>query len=63
MPILLPAYVCAQGFTKWEAGYSVAVFAVFDLLGGLGLGWISDFQLFDPRKIALQGEIHDVNKS
>ncbi|XP_023248288.1 monocarboxylate transporter 12-like isoform X2 [Copidosoma floridanum] len=46
----LPAYVHGSGYTKPEAGYLVAVSAVFDLCGRLGLGWLSDLQLFDRRK-------------
>ncbi|XP_011499502.1 PREDICTED: monocarboxylate transporter 13 [Ceratosolen solmsi marchali] len=46
----LPAYVHARGYTKPEAGYLVAISATFDLCGRLGLGWLSDLQLFDRRK-------------
>lgn len=46
----LPAYVISMGYTKSEAGYLVAVCAAFDLCGRLGLGWLSDLQLFDRRK-------------
>ena len=46
----LPAYVHARGYTKPEAAYLVAISAVFDLCGRLGLGWLSDLQLFDRRK-------------
>ncbi|XP_046742111.1 monocarboxylate transporter 12 [Diprion similis] len=46
----LPAYVHAAGYTKTEAGYLVAISAVLDLCGRLGLGWLSDLQLFDRRK-------------
>lgn len=46
----LPAYVHADGYTKSEAGYLVAISAIFDLCGRLGLGWLSDLQLFDRRK-------------
>ncbi|XP_076674599.1 monocarboxylic acid transporter silnoon isoform X1 [Andrena cerasifolii] len=46
----LPAYVHAAGYTKSEAGYLVAISAVLDLCGRLGLGWLSDLQLFDRRK-------------
>ncbi|XP_015173576.1 PREDICTED: monocarboxylate transporter 12 isoform X2 [Polistes dominula] len=46
----LPAYVHAGGYTKAEAGYLVAISAALDLCGRLGLGWLSDLQLFDRRK-------------
>lgn len=46
----LPAYVHAAGYTKSEAGYLVAISAVLDLCGRLGLGWLSDLRLFDRRK-------------
>ena len=46
----LPAYVHASGYTKSEAGYLVAISATLDLCGRLGLGWLSDLQLFDRRK-------------
>ncbi|KAL7295458.1 hypothetical protein TKK_0011111 [Trichogramma kaykai] len=46
----LPAYVLARGYTKSEAGYLVAISAALDLCGRLGLGWLSDLQLFDRRK-------------
>ncbi|XP_058804097.1 monocarboxylate transporter 12 isoform X2 [Phymastichus coffea] len=46
----LPAYVHASGYTKPEAGYLVAISAVLDLCGRLGLGYLSDLQLFDRRK-------------
>ncbi|KAF7998310.1 hypothetical protein HCN44_009708 [Aphidius gifuensis] len=46
----LPAYVHACGYTKSEAGYLVAISAVLDLCGRLGLGWLSDLHLFDRRK-------------
>ncbi|XP_076287433.1 monocarboxylic acid transporter silnoon [Lasioglossum baleicum] len=46
----LPAYVHAAGYTKSEAGYLVAISAALDLCGRLGLGWLSDLQLFDRRK-------------
>lgn len=46
----LPAYVHAKGYTKSEAGYLVAISATLDLCGRLGLGWLSDLQLFDRRK-------------
>ncbi|KAI4499415.1 hypothetical protein M0802_005311 [Mischocyttarus mexicanus] len=46
----LPAYVHAAGYSKAEAGYLVAISAALDLCGRLGLGWLSDLQLFDRRK-------------
>ena len=46
----MPAHVHNQGYTKSEAGYLVAISAAFDLVGRLGLGWLSDLQLFDRRK-------------
>ncbi|XP_043270556.1 monocarboxylate transporter 12 [Venturia canescens] len=46
----LPAYVHAAGYSKSEAGYLVAISAALDLFGRLGLGWLSDLQLFDRRK-------------
>lgn len=50
MLYFLPAYVHQGGYTKTEAGYLVAISAAFDLCGRLGLGWLSDLQLFDRRK-------------
>ena len=47
----LPAYVLSTGYTKTEAGYLVAISAALDLCGRLGLGWLSDLQLFDRRKV------------
>ncbi|KAJ8674985.1 hypothetical protein QAD02_010771 [Eretmocerus hayati] len=46
----LPKYVNDMGYTKTEAGYLVAISAAFDLCGRLGLGYLSDLQLFDRRK-------------
>ncbi|XP_065368220.1 uncharacterized protein Sln [Calliphora vicina] len=46
----LPAHVISIGYNKSEAGYLVTVSAVLDLVGRLGLGWLSDLQLFDRRK-------------
>ncbi|XP_063993451.1 monocarboxylate transporter 12-B [Diachasmimorpha longicaudata] len=46
----LPAYVHNSGYSKSEAGYLVAISAALDLCGRLGLGWLSDLQLFDRRK-------------
>lgn len=46
----LPAYVLSAGYTKTEAGYLVAISAALDLCGRLGLGWLSDLQLFNRRK-------------
>lgn len=39
------------GYTKTEAGYLVAVSAVLDLIGRLGLGYLSDLQIFDRKKV------------
>jgi len=39
-----------SGYNKSEAGYLVAVSAVLDLIGRLGLGWLCDLQLFDRKK-------------
>lgn len=50
MLFYLPAYVISAGYTKSEAGYLVAVSAALDLIGRLGLGWLSDLQLFDRKK-------------
>lgn len=50
MLFYLPAYVTSAGYTKSEAGYLVAVSAAMDLIGRLGLGWLSDLQLFDRKK-------------
>uniref|UniRef100_A0A1A9V3B0 Major facilitator superfamily (MFS) profile domain-containing protein n=1 Tax=Glossina austeni TaxID=7395 RepID=A0A1A9V3B0_GLOAU len=46
----LPAHVISIGYNKSEAGYLVTISAVLDLVGRLGLGWLSDLQLFDRRK-------------
>ncbi|XP_055904859.1 uncharacterized protein LOC129940519 [Eupeodes corollae] len=46
----LPAHVISIGYSKSEAGYLVAVSAALDLIGRLGLGWLSDLQLFDRKK-------------
>ncbi|KAM8711164.1 hypothetical protein ACLKA7_000319 [Drosophila subpalustris] len=46
----LPAHVISIGYNKSEAGYLVAVSAVLDLCGRLGLGWLSDLHLFDLKK-------------
>ncbi|KAH8297041.1 hypothetical protein KR044_003994, partial [Drosophila immigrans] len=46
----LPAHVISIGYNKSEAGYLVAISAVLDLCGRLGLGWLSDLQLFDRKK-------------
>lgn len=46
----LPAYSLSAGYTKTEAGYLVAISAALDLCGRLGLGWLSDLQLFNRRK-------------
>ncbi|XP_037956194.1 monocarboxylate transporter 12-like [Teleopsis dalmanni] len=47
----LPAHVISIGYNKSQAGYLVAVSAVLDLCGRLGLGYLSDLQLFDRKKI------------
>lgn len=47
----LPAHVINNGYTKTEAGYFVAMSAALDLIGRLGLGWLSDMQLFDRKKV------------
>lgn len=41
---------CYSGFTKKEAGMLVAVSAALDLVGRLGLGYLSDLQIFDRKK-------------
>ncbi|XP_030375422.1 uncharacterized protein LOC115624737 [Scaptodrosophila lebanonensis] len=46
----LPAHTISIGYNKSEAGYLVAISAVLDLCGRLGLGWLSDLQLFDRKK-------------
>ncbi|EDX06669.1 GD10818 [Drosophila simulans] len=46
----LPAHVISIGYNKSEAGYLVAISAVLDLIGRLGLGWLCDLQLFDRKK-------------
>uniref|UniRef100_W8AK44 Monocarboxylate transporter 12 n=1 Tax=Ceratitis capitata TaxID=7213 RepID=W8AK44_CERCA len=46
----LPAHALSNGYNKSQAGYLVAVSAVLDLCGRLGLGWLSDLQLFDRKK-------------
>ncbi|KAH8324716.1 hypothetical protein KR074_009670 [Drosophila pseudoananassae] len=43
-------YSDLPGYNKSEAGYLVAISAVLDLCGRLGLGWLSDLQLFDRKK-------------
>lgn len=47
------------GYNKSEAGYLVAVSAVLDLIGRLGLGWLSDLQLFDRRKTYILWYVND----
>lgn len=54
----LPAYVLSAGYTKTEAGYLVAISAALDLLGRLGLGWLSDLQLFNRRKGYIGRYVH-----
>ncbi|XP_060808392.1 monocarboxylate transporter 12-like [Amyelois transitella] len=46
----LPAYTVAVGHTKAAAGRLVAISAVLDLCGRLGLGWLCDLHLFCRRK-------------
>ncbi|XP_022222702.2 uncharacterized protein LOC111074281 isoform X2 [Drosophila obscura] len=46
----LPAHVISIGYNKSEAGYLVAISAVLDLCGRLGLGWLSDLHLFDRKR-------------
>ncbi|XP_021205733.2 monocarboxylate transporter 12 [Bombyx mandarina] len=46
----LPAYTVAIGHTKAAAGRLVAISAVLDLCGRLGLGWLCDLHLFCRRK-------------
>ncbi|XP_053622340.1 monocarboxylate transporter 12 isoform X2 [Plodia interpunctella] len=46
----LPAYTVSAGHTKAAAGRLVAISAVLDLCGRLGLGWLCDLHLFCRRK-------------
>ncbi|KAI5636793.1 major facilitator superfamily domain-containing protein [Phthorimaea operculella] len=46
----LPAYTVAVGHSKSAAGRLVAISAVLDLIGRLGLGWLCDLHLFCRRK-------------
>ncbi|KAJ8706462.1 hypothetical protein PYW07_012540 [Mythimna separata] len=46
----LPAYTVAKGHSKSAAGHLVAISAVLDLCGRLGLGWLCDLHLFCRRK-------------
>ncbi|XP_013178858.1 PREDICTED: monocarboxylate transporter 2 [Papilio xuthus] len=46
----LPAYTVAAGHSKSAAGRLVAISAVLDLCGRLGLGWLCDLHLFCRRK-------------
>ncbi|XP_063372056.1 monocarboxylate transporter 12-like [Cydia amplana] len=46
----LPAYTVSAGHSKSAAGRLVAISAVLDLCGRLGLGWLCDLQLFCRRK-------------
>lgn len=46
----LPAHVISIGYNKSEAGYLVATSAALDLIGRLGLGWLTDLQIFDRKK-------------
>ncbi|XP_072946835.1 monocarboxylate transporter 12 [Epargyreus clarus] len=46
----LPAYTVAVGHSKAAAGHLVAISAVLDLCGRLGLGYLCDLHLFCRRK-------------
>lgn len=46
----LPAFVTTEGYAKSDAGYLVAISAVLDLCGRLGLGYLSDLHVFDRKK-------------
>ncbi|XP_041983756.1 monocarboxylate transporter 12 [Aricia agestis] len=46
----LPAYTVARGHSKSAAGHLVAISAVLDLCGRLGLGYLCDLHLFCRRK-------------
>ncbi|PZC72331.1 hypothetical protein B5X24_HaOG211309 [Helicoverpa armigera] len=46
----LPAYTVAAGHSKSAAGHLVAISAVLDLCGRLGLGYLCDLHLFCRRK-------------
>ncbi|CAG9577674.1 unnamed protein product [Danaus chrysippus] len=46
----LPAYTVAAGHSKAAAGHLVAISAILDLCGRLGLGWLCDLHLFCRRK-------------
>ncbi|XP_052748048.1 monocarboxylate transporter 12 [Galleria mellonella] len=46
----LPAYTVAVGHSKSAAGHLVAISAVLDLCGRLGLGYLCDLHLFCRRK-------------
>ncbi|KAL4702025.1 hypothetical protein ACJJTC_013542 [Scirpophaga incertulas] len=46
----LPAYAVSAGHTKGAAGHLVAISAVLDLCGRLGLGYLCDLHLFCRRK-------------
>ncbi|XP_037032883.1 uncharacterized protein LOC119071889 [Bradysia coprophila] len=50
MLYFLPAYALSADFTKSEAGLFVATSALLDLIGRLGLGYLSDLQIFDRKK-------------
>ncbi|CAK1547893.1 unnamed protein product [Leptosia nina] len=49
----LPAYTVAVGHSKAAAGRLVAISAVLDLCGRLGLGWLCDLHLFCRRAYGL----------
>ncbi|CAH2083644.1 unnamed protein product [Euphydryas editha] len=46
----LPAYTVAVGHSKAAAGHLVAISAILDLCGRLGLGYLCDLHLFCRRK-------------
>ncbi|XP_039762775.1 monocarboxylate transporter 12-B [Pararge aegeria] len=46
----LPAYTVAAGHSKAAAGHLVAISAILDLCGRLGLGYLCDLHLFCRRK-------------
>lgn len=50
MLYFLPAHAISTGYSKRDAGLLMAVTAAFDLVGRLGLGWISDQVTFDRKK-------------
>lgn len=50
MLYFLPAYAVSSGYSKSQAGVLMVVSAAFDFAGRLGLGWISDQNIFDRKK-------------